>query len=287
MENSSQEKANKTAKELNKIPQGVVARKSVGDFLKTNVAALALSLLSPNWPKSLWGKIKMFFTGLPTESLISQSPFLFTVTLDAAAETSIPTTPGLPLEPETLTVAEPSAEDLQKSKMAKMVKVTLFGGEKTLRLDNLGNDKSVHFNYLLTGYFGGGLDGYRAMVQRSCSHGFRFGRIRVESKDENNLSTPLIIENCEPTGSATTYPAITGEKTPPSTLADQQILIGSAEYEIDAVVYGGTSISYFQMPGTEVTFYLFTIKETYPVYSLVSRLKKAFRIIFIKDLFKN
>jgi hypothetical protein len=77
--------------------------------------------------------------------------------------------------------------------------VVLFGSEKNRTATNFGNTANISITYDFSGYYGGGTSGYGALLARTESAPIVFGRIRMESTNQLQLSAPLNVSDYDPT----------------------------------------------------------------------------------------
>jgi len=159
--------------------------------------------------------------------------------------------------------------------------VNMFGAEVNNGFNNFGNNALISFNYLLSGYFGGGAAGYSALLYRTIAQTFSIGRIRMESTTTQQLSVPLNITDSDPTGKSIVYPAIQFAKL-------NQFITYAVETELDMTIYGGTQLTYLQYgstAATTVTWYLWAAD----IASLTRALegKPAFKELRRPDTYLN
>lgn len=127
--------------------------------------------------------------------------------------------------------------------------VVLFGSEKNRTSVNAGNPNTISVTYDFTGYYGGGTTGYVALIGRTESAPLTFGRIRLESTNQLQLSAPITVNDYDPTGKLTSYPIVNFKKL-------NQYDQNAIESETDMIVYGGTELSYSQLANTTVRMFL-------------------------------
>jgi hypothetical protein len=126
--------------------------------------------------------------------------------------------------------------------------VNMFGAEINLYnygagpVGAFGNPTGISFFYSLSGYFGGGVTGYAALLQRTISNPFSIGRVRMESSLIAQLSVPITVQTASPTGKNTEYPAIQFAKL-------NQFITFAVETEVDITLYGGTELTYNHITG--------------------------------------
>ena len=129
--------------------------------------------------------------------------------------------------------------------------VKLFGSEVNRTAENFGNPGTIAITYDLSGFWGGGSNGYLALLGRTETHPLTFGRLRLESAANSlNLSTTLNVSEFDPTGKSTTYPVVNFAKL-------NQYQSNAIETEIDTVIFGGVELSYSQQPTSTCRWYFY------------------------------
>ena len=128
--------------------------------------------------------------------------------------------------------------------------VVLYGSEKNRTATNFGNPANISITYDFSGYYGGGTTGYGALLARTESAPLVFGRIRMESTNQLQLSAPINISDYDPTGKQTTYPVVNFKKL-------NQFDQNAIETETDMTIYGGTQLSYNMLTATTCRWYFY------------------------------
>jgi hypothetical protein len=128
--------------------------------------------------------------------------------------------------------------------------VNMFGAEINLynygagAAGSFGNPTGISFFYSLSGYFGGGITGYAALLQRTISNPFSIGRLRMEcATSQTQLSQPITIQAAQPSGRNVEYPAIQFAKL-------NQFITFAVETEVDITLYGGVELTYNHLAGS-------------------------------------
>ena len=121
--------------------------------------------------------------------------------------------------------------------------VNMFGAEVNYAGNNFGNVTGISFFYSLSGYYGGGVTGYAALLQRTIAQTFSIGRVRMEAPSNvAQVAVPITISDYDPTGKSTAYPAIQFTKL-------NQFITYAVETEVDITIYGGTQLTYQHLTG--------------------------------------
>lgn len=128
--------------------------------------------------------------------------------------------------------------------------VVLYGSEKNRTATNFGNPATIAITYDFSGYYGGGTTGYGSLLARTESAPLVFGRIRLESGNPVQLSSPLNVSDFDPTGKSVTYPVVNFKKL---NQYDQTAI----ETETDMTIYGGTQLSYNQLAGVTCRWFFY------------------------------
>ena len=130
------------------------------------------------------------------------------------------------------------------------VTVVLYGSEKNRTATNFGNPATIAITYDFSGYYGGGTTGYGSLLARTESAPLVFGRIRLESGNVVQLSSPLNVSDFDPTGKSVTYPVVNFKKL-------NQFDQTAIETETDMTIYGGTQLSYNQLAGSTCRWFFY------------------------------
>lgn len=204
--------------------------------------------------KTIFDKLRIFWSGIKSEMVIERKPYSFSITSNKESKTSL----------------------------SNASQVNVFMAETALYIDGFGNKGGeFSFNYLSNDYYGGGEMGYRALLYDCINRSIRIGRIVMESKNLDQLSALLTISDFDSTGAAVTHPPLLAK------LSNDGKRNGTIEFDVDVTFYGGTILTYKHIPGNTVTFYFYPATDSLPLYPLIDRLKKCYRIFMGTDLYAN